>query len=148
MTVIKHLAFWSFQIINTFTGLLMTFAPKSFHESLFANPQAVYEKLGFSPIAVDMLHNVIRGHGAVLLAVSVFAWMVRMKTRSVHLLIFWVCALSVFAHIMTLWHHLTTPAVSAAIGSFASLYLTIAITAVVGILNAMVYCGGRDRALL
>ena len=139
-----HSAFWSFQIINTITGFLMTFFPKYFHESLFANPQAVYEKLGFSSIAVEMLHNVIRGQGAVLLAVSVFIWIMWLKTRAVHLLILIVCALSVYAHIMTLHQHLATPQITSTIGSFASLYATIVVTTTVGLLNAYVYFKRKD----
>lgn len=56
--ILQQIAFWSFQIINTLTGLLMSFFPKQFHESLFNNPQAVYANLGFSPVALEMLHNV------------------------------------------------------------------------------------------
>jgi hypothetical protein len=117
----------------------MTFIPKQFHESLFKNPEAVYEKLGFSAIAVEMVHNIIRGHGAVLLAVSIFIWIERMKSRSVYLLISIVCALSVYAHIMTLYQHLKTPEIVSAIENFGSIYLTIIITAVVGIMNFVVY---------
>ena len=117
----------------------MTFMPKQFHESLFKNPEAVYEKLGFSAIAVEMVHNIIRGHGAVLLAISIFIWIDGMKSRSVYLLISIVCALSVYAHIMTLHHHLKTVEVVTAIGGFGSLYITIIVTAVVCILNLVVY---------
>lgn len=117
----------------------MTFVPRQFHESLFTNPVAVYEKLGFSPVAVEMVHNVIRGHGAVLLAVSVFIWIHGMKSRFVYLLISIVCALSVYAHIMTLHQHLKTPDIVEAIGNFGSLYVTVIVTAVVGIMNFVVY---------
>ena len=117
----------------------MTFIPKQFHESLFKNPEAVYEKLGFSAIAVEMVHNVIRGHGAVLLAVSIFLWIERMKSRSVFLLITIVCVLSVYTHIMTLHQHLKTAEIVSAIGNFGSMYITIIITAVVGIMNFVVY---------
>jgi len=137
--ILKHIAFWSFQILNTLTGFLMTFFPKDFHQSLFAYPQTVYAKLGFSPIAVEMVHNIIRAHGAALLAVSVFIWIERAKTRSVHLLIFIVCALSVYAHFMTLRQHLSSPDIVNAIGSFGTFYGTIAVTAVVGLLNAVVF---------
>ena len=137
--IVRNLAFWSFQIINTITACLMTFIPKQFHESLFKNPEAVYEKLGFSAIAVEMVHNIIRGHGVVLLAVSIFIWIERMKSRSVYLLISIVCALSVYAHIMTLHQHLKTAEIVSAIGNFGSMYATIIITAVVGILNLIVY---------
>ena len=117
----------------------MTFIPKQFHESLFKNPEAVYEKLGFSAIAVEMVHNILRGHGAVLLAVSIFIWIERMKSRSVYLLISIVCALSVYAHIMTLHQHLKTAEIVAVIGNFESVYITIIIMAVVGMLNLFVY---------
>lgn len=137
--IVRNLAFWSFQIINTITACLMTFIPKQFHESLFKNSEAVYEKLGFSAIAVEMVHNIIRGHGVVLLAVSIFIWIERMKSRSVYLLISIVCALSVYAHIMTLHQHLKTAEIVSAIGNFGSMYATIIITAVVGILNLVVY---------
>lgn len=137
--ILRNLAFWSFQIINTITACLMTFIPMQFHESLFKNPEVVYEKLGFSSIAVEMIHNVIRGHGAVLLAVSIFLWIERMKSRSVFLLISLVCALSVYAHIMTLHQHLKTTEIVIAIGNFGSIYITIIITAIVGILNFVVF---------
>jgi hypothetical protein len=117
----------------------MTFIPKQFHESLFKKPEVVYEKLGFSSIAVEMVHNVIRGHGAVLLGVSIFLWIERMKSRSVFLLISIVCALSVYAHLMTLHHHLKTAEIVSAIGNFGSMYIAIIMTAVVGILNFIVY---------
>jgi hypothetical protein len=119
--------------------MLMTFIPRQFHESLFNNPSIVYEKLGFSSIAVDMFHNIIRGHGAVLLAVSVFIWIETVRSRSVHLLIFMVCALSVYAHVMTLKQHLSEEAIVAAIGNFGSIYVAIFVTAVVGVLNGIVY---------
>ena len=137
--IITNLSFWSFQIINTLTACLMTFIPKQFHESLFPNPEAVYGKLGFSGIAVEMVHNIIRGHGAVLLAVSIFIWIERMKSRSVFLLISIVCVLSVYAHIMTLHQHLKTDQIVSAIGNFGSMYATIIITTVVGMLNLVVY---------
>jgi hypothetical protein len=117
----------------------MTFIPKQFHESLFKNPEIVYDKLGFSSIAVEMFHNVIRGHGAVLLAVSIFIFIKGIKSRSVYLLIAIVCTLSVYAHIMTLNQHLRTEDIVRVIGNFGSLYVTIFITAAVGIMNCVVY---------
>ena len=145
--IITYAAYWLFQVINTITASMMTFLPKRFHEGLFNNPEMVYEKLGFSVIAVEMVHNIIRGHGAVLLAVSIFIWIEGMKSRAVYLLIALVCALSVYAHIMTLHHHLRTTEVAAAIGDFGSLYMTILITAVVGILNLVVYLNWNKWAL-
>lgn len=143
--LLQNIAFWSFQVINTVTGFLMTFFPKAFHESLFSHPESAYAKLGFSATAVEMLHNVVRGHGAALLAVSVFLWIVRMKTRQAHLLIFLVCALAVYAHFLTLKQHLESAAVMNAVPNLISLYVTIGVTAVVGALNAAAYFLGRDR---
>lgn len=137
--LLKQIAFWSFQIINSVTAFFMTFIPREFHESLFKNPEFVYAKLGFSPLAVEMTHNIIRGQGAVLLAVSIFVWIKGWKSHSVHLLVSLVCLLSVYAHVLTLTHHLRTAAVRMAIGSFEGLYITLAITAVVGVLNGLVY---------
>ena len=134
-----NISFWSFQVINTLTACLMTFIPKQFHESLFKNPALVYEKLGISSIAVEMFHNVIRGHGAVLLAVSIFVFLQGIKSRSVYLLISIVCALSVYAHIMTLIQHLNSEDILRVIGNFGSLYFTIFITVTVGIMNSIVY---------
>lgn len=142
--IVRAAAFWSFQIINTLAALLMVFAPGPFHESLFSDPQAVYAKLGFSDIAVAMGHNLIRGHGAALLAVSIFIWIEGFRSRSVHLLMTLVCALSVYAHGMTLIQHLESEAIIHAIGNFGSLYGTIAVTAAVGILNGIVYFSWPD----
>lgn len=142
--ILKNISFWSFQIINTLTACLMTFIPKQFHESLFKNPVLVYEKLGISSIAVEMFHNVIRGHGAVLLAVSIFVFLQGIKSRSVYLLIFIVCALSVYAHTMTLIQHLNSADIIRVIGNFGSLYFTIFITATVGIMNCIVYYRWRN----
>ena len=137
--VIIHTAYWVFLIINTITASLMTFIPKQFHESLFKDPEAVYAALGFSEIAVEMAHNIIRGHGAVLLAVSLFIWLEGLRSRPVYLLIALVCTLSVYAHVMTLHQHLNTAEIVDAIGEFGSIYFTIIVTAAVGILNFVVY---------
>ena len=67
---LRGAAFWVFQIINVATALGMFVAPRRFHESMLEHPQEVYAKLGFSGAAVEMLHNVIRGQGAALLAIS------------------------------------------------------------------------------
>lgn len=143
--ILVPIAYWSFQIINTVTAVLMTFLPRQFHESLFGNPVLVYEKLGISHVAVEMFHNNIRGHGAVLLAVSLFVFLQGIKARSVYLLISIVCALSVFAHLMTLRQHVRSEAIVTAIGSFESLYLTIGITAAVGVMNCIVYFRWSNR---
>lgn len=143
-SILIKLAFWSFQIINTITACLMTFIPKQFHESLFKNPQVVYEKLGMSNIAADMFHNVIRGHGAVLLAVSIFIFVQGIKSRSVYLLMAIVCVFSVYAHIMTLHQHFGSKEIVMAIDNFTNLYVTIVVAASVGILNGIVYFGWNN----
>ena len=137
--IIKHVAFFSFQIVNTVTACFMAFFPKPFHESMFNNPERVYQTIGFSSVAVEMVHNMIRGHGAVLLAVSIFIWIEGLKSRHVYSLIAWVCALSVYAHFMTLTHHLNSPPVVRAIGHFGNLYGIIVVTAIVGLLNGVAY---------
>jgi hypothetical protein len=137
--ILMYSAFWSFQIINTFTAFLMTFFPKQFHESLFKNPDIVYKNLGFSNTAVDMFHNVIRGHGSVLLAVSIFIFLIGFKFRYVYLLISLVCFFSVYTHIMTLNQHLMSAEIINSIGNLRSLYFTIFTTTAVGILNCVVY---------
>ncbi|MCF8053997.1 MAG: hypothetical protein K9K75_02100 [Deltaproteobacteria bacterium] len=144
---LRNMAFWSFQVINTITACLMTFIPKQFHESLFKNPEAVYKALGFSAIAVEMVHNIIRGQGAVLLAVSLFSWIEGKKSRSVYLLISIICTLSVYAQIMTLHQHLKTAEIVNAIGNFGSMYVIIIVTAVVGILSLVVYLKWGKSAL-
>jgi hypothetical protein len=122
----------------------MTFIPKQFHESLFKNHQIVYDRLGMSNSVVEMFHNVIRGHGAVLLAVSVFIFIQGIRSRSVYLLIALVCALSVYAHVMTLHQHLSSGEIVVAVDNFTSLYVTIFITASVGILNGIVFFGWNN----
>ena len=137
--ILMNIAFWSFQIINTLTAVLMTFLPKQFHESLFKNPTVVYEKLGFSDIAVEMIHNIIRGQGSVLLAVSLFIFIRGAKSRYIYLLSALVCIFSVYAHIMTLIQHLKTEEIVKSIGNFESLYFTIILTASVGLFNLVVF---------
>ena len=103
------------QAPNTLTGLGLLLAPKVFHESMFTNPDAAYALLGFSDTALDMLHNVLRGQGAALLAVSILFVLGRRDRRS-YLLIVLVCGLSLFAHTFTLYRHLTSEAVRRAVG--------------------------------
>lgn len=62
--------FWVFQIINFSTALSMFLVPRRFHEAMLRQPQEFYARLGFSDTAVEMLHNVVRGQGAALLAIS------------------------------------------------------------------------------
>jgi hypothetical protein len=138
-SLLRPVAFWSFQIINTLTGVGMSLNPRGFHEGLLRDPQRVYQQLGFSDVAVEMLHNVIRGQGVALLAISIFLWIVGPRERSSYLLISLTCALSVVAHLMTLRHHLSSPLVMEAIGGAESLYLAISITSIVGVLASGAY---------
>ena len=64
------LVFWTFQVINVPTAVGMFLFPRHFHQAMLKKPAAVYSALGFSPTAVAMLHNVLRGQGAALLAIS------------------------------------------------------------------------------
>lgn len=137
--LLRYAAFWIFQVINTLTGVGMSLNPRGFHEGLLRDPQKVYQQLGFSDVAVEVLHNVIRGQGVALLAVSIFLWIVGSRQRSSYLLIALTCLLSVFAHVMTLQHHLSSPLVMEAIGGVESLYVAISITSISGVLAGATY---------
>ena len=137
--LLRYAAFWIFQVINTLTALGMSLNPRGFHEGLLRDPQRVYQQLGFSDVAVEMLHHVIRGQGVALLAISIFLWVVGARQRSSYLLIALTCLLSVVAHLMTLQHHLGSPLVMNAIGGAESLYVAIAITSISGVLAGATY---------
>ena len=135
LLMIRLVTFWGVQIINTLTALGRLIAPETFHEGMFENPQAAYGILGFSDTAVAMLHNVLRGQGAVLLAVSVFLFVLGRQERRSYLLIALVCGLSLIAHAATLQQHLASSVVKQAISSFGALYAMMA-------LNALLTAGG------
>lgn len=107
--------FWSFQAINGLSALGLFVAPRASHEATFKNPQQVYQQLGFSATAQEMLHNVLRGQGAVLLSVSTFLAYLGQRNRSSYLLIGNVCGFAVLAHLLTARHHLRNPSVMAAL---------------------------------
>lgn len=69
-----------------------------------------------------------------------------MKSRSIYLLIAIACALSVFAHIMTLTQHLRSAEIVSAIGNLSSMYGTIFVTAAIGILSGVAYCSRHGNA--
>ncbi len=125
--------YWIFQILNTVTALGLFIAPRAFHESLFAEPQRVYALLGFSDTALSMLHNVLRGQGAALLAVSLFLFVGRAQSRRAFLLIALVCGLALIAHLGTLHHHLQSEIVRQAVGGLNSLYGMIAVNALIAL---------------
>lgn len=132
---LSPIIFWVFQVVNCICGLGLFLIPKAFHESMFENPPAVYAILGFSETAQEMLHNVLRGQGAVLLAVSLFLFALGRRERRSYLLIALVCGLSLAAHLFTLRQHLNSETVMWAVNDFSSLYG-------LGGLNALLALGG------
>ncbi len=133
MSSVIKVCYWLFQLLNFPTALGLTLAPRISHESLFPDPQRAYETLGFSPIAQEMLHNVLRGQGVALLAISIFLFYSGPKRKESYLLIALTCLGTLTAHVVTLMHHTQSPTVMEAIGSVAPLYAMIAINAVVGL---------------
>ena len=125
-------AFWVFQLINAPSALGLVLAPKRVHESMFADPPRAYEILGFSPTAVEMVHNVLRGQGAALLAISAYLFAIGPDDPGASLLIALTCGLSAVAHALTLRQHLGDARVREAIGSLGSLYGMIATNLAVG----------------
>jgi hypothetical protein len=130
-------AYWVFQLINAPSALGLMLTPKRVHESMFTDPTRVYKILGFSsPTAVEMVHNVLRGQGAALLAISAYLFAIGSTADdpkgSSSLLIALTCNLSAVAHALTLRHHLGNAKVREAIGSLGSLYGMIATNLTVG----------------
>jgi hypothetical protein len=128
------IVFWIFQVINGLTALGMFFQPKKFHESTFKEPARVYRELGFSEVAVEMLHNVLRGQGAALLAISITLFYLGAASRASFVLIALTCGLSLIGHILTARHHLKSEAVMKALGGIQAMYVIL-------ILNATVLVG-------
>ena len=145
-TVVRLGTYWLFQALNTLTGLGLLLAPKAFHESMFENPDAAYVLLGFSETALDMLHNVLRGQGAALLAVSIFLFVLGRRDRRSYLLIFLVCGLSLVAHAFTLRHHLNSEPVRRAVGDFGPLYGMMAVNTLVALGGIRTYARGKRHA--
>lgn len=127
--VVRLGTYWLFQVLNTLTGLGLFLAPKNFHEGMFDNQEQAYALLGFSTTALDMLHNVLRGQGAALLAISLFLFYLRARDRRSFLLIALACGLTLAAHGFTLQQHLDSETVQAAISSFGALYGMVALNA-------------------
>lgn len=131
--------FWSFQSINTLSSVSMVLSPRRFHESLFNEPKRAYQLLGFSSTAIEMLHNVIRGQGAALLAASSYLYVQGPQETKSFLLIALVCGLTAFAHTLTLQHHRSDETVMKAIGSVSPLYGLISLNLVIGGIAAYLY---------
>lgn len=140
MNLYVQLLFWLFQVLNTPTALAMMLTPRRFHESTFTAPERVYPALGFaSPNALAMLHNVLRGQGAALLAISLYLLTTGANQRSSFLLIALTCGLTFWAHVGTYRQHASSPAVMDALGkqSLRPMYALLAINAVV---SACAFC--------
>lgn len=144
MRVLRALTYWLFQAVNLPVALAMVLVPGSFHETLFKNPVNVYASLGFSPLAVEMLHTVLRGQGAALLAVSLFLLLRGGRQREAYLLIFLTTLCALGAHLATLHQHLDSPEVVLAIGDFSGLYAAVATAGVLCVASALVWVFWRD----
>lgn len=119
--------FWLFQVLNGLTAIALSTVPKRFHETMIEDPERAYGRLGFSPTALEMLHNVLRGQGAALLAITVFLFYVGPSARQSYLLIGIACGLTLVAHVETLRHHRNSAVVRTAIKSLSAMYVMIAI---------------------
>lgn len=130
--VLGLVVFWVFQVLNGLTSLAMAWTPATFHESLLPKPpQRTYQLLGFSPTAVEMVHNNIRGHGCALMTISVYLAIQGPDERLSYLLIGLTCLFAFISHSCTGIHHLGSPTVIAAVGSIKPLYNMLAVNAVV-----------------
>lgn len=132
-TLAARSLFWSFQAINGFSAIALCIAPRRTHEATFRDPARVYQQLGFSPTAQEMLHNVLRGQGAAQLAISSYLAYLGPRNRSGYLLIALLCGYSGVAHIVNTRHHMNDANVRAAIGDdISSLYGIVLLNAVFG----------------
>lgn len=117
--MIDEIAFWSFQILNSLGALGMLLDPKRTHESMIqdgSGPEKVYRELGFSETAVEMVHNLIRGHGAALLAISSSLFYLGSKNPGSLVLIGSTCYCHCIAHTFTARHHITNKKVKDVLG--------------------------------
>jgi len=145
--IVQLATFWVFQILNTFTGIALLFTPRTFHENMFDNHEQAYAILGFSPVALEMLHTVLRGQGAALLAISVYLFLPTTDRRGGYLLIACACLLTAMVHVFTAVHHLNSAAVQEAISSFSSLYAMIILDIVLFLGAVASYAMPTRRAL-
>ena len=128
------IVYWIFQIINGLSSLSLVLNPKRFHESTFKNPEKVYQSLGFSDTALEMLHNVLRGQGAALLSISIYLLILGSSNPNSMILIGITCLLSGAVHIGTLQHHRKNQLVRQSLGgSLKSIYVLIGINMMVSI---------------
>jgi hypothetical protein len=106
---------------------------------MIKNPKQAYARLGFSPTAIEMLHNVIRGQGAALLAISGMLFYLGPKTQASYLLVALTCGLSLIAHILAARHHLRSGIVMEALGNITPIYPIIGINLVLGIMAVWLF---------
>lgn len=135
--------YWFFQVLNGYTSVCMVFFVKSFHETMLANPVRAYQNLGFSPTAVEMLHNIIRGHGCALLAITVFLFKLGSGNNDSYLLIAITCGFTAYAHYCTLHHHLGSTVITNALGNMDALYQMICINIAVMVAATFAYYVGE-----
>jgi hypothetical protein len=136
---LAQLVYWTFQAINTLGALGMTVNPRKTHESLMAEPQTTYRRLGMSPTVVELIHNVIRGHGTALLAISLFLYYEGPHSASSFLLITLTCLLSMVAHFGTLLHHTRSTEVLSAMGTIMPLWHMIGLNAIIALFSLIVF---------
>jgi len=124
--------FYAFQVVNGLGSLGLVLDPKNTHQRLLKNPAKAYQVLGFSETALEMLHNVLRGQGAALLAVT--AWLANMgpRNRESYGLIASTCLFSAAANTVTAYHHKKNSVVMSVIDELTSLYGLIALNVAVG----------------
>ena len=132
--------FWVFQIFNCLTALSMFLAPCRFHESMLKNPDDAYAKLGFSDTAVEMLHNVLRGQGAALLAISCALFYMGAGSRASFLSIGLTCGFSALAHVATMRHHLRSANVMDALGNINAIYPILGLNLALALMALWVFC--------
>jgi len=146
MSVVRKICYWVFQVLNFPASVGLLFAPRASHESLFSNPQHAYDMLGFSPVAQEMLHNVLRGQGAALLSISIFLFYVGSRSKESFILIALICFTTLSVHVATLIHHTQSSSVMAAIGSVSPLYAMIAINGVIGVTSLICWYTFKESA--
>lgn len=143
--MLGSIVFWIFQLLNGYAAASLVVAPQSSHEKTFAEPERVYRQLGFSETARGMLHNVLRGQGAALLAITAYLFFRGPAQRDSFLLIALTCLLAGATHVMTYRHHTRDAVVRETLGaSIKSIHGLIAVNAVVGGAALLVFLSGQQ----
>jgi len=124
--------FYAFQVINGLGSLGLFLNPKGTHERMIKNPAKAYQVLGFSDTALEMLHDVLRGQGAALLATSTWLAAIGPNHKASYGLIASTCLFSAAANIFTVMHHRKSSIVMSVIDELTSLYGLIALNVTIG----------------